>query len=204
MAISSVRQGSNDLTDDSRAKFTPASKFGEVGAGTGSSSVSTLQNAYDNSVDPEITLNSTNGGLSVRDNVAPIGAAILEVQNAGGTSTFFKADVSGITVDGTINIGGGTPAISLSGDAVTVTKAFHRIDTEGAAASDDLSTINGGTAGDRVIFGIVASGRDITAKDGVGNMKLAGDFLMDNPNKTIELLFDGSTWIELSRSSNSS
>lgn len=55
----------------------------------------TLQESYDASTSPEITLDGTRGALTIRDNSTPIGAALLEVQNNGGGSTFFDVDVDG-------------------------------------------------------------------------------------------------------------
>jgi hypothetical protein len=46
------------------------------------------------------------------------------------------------------------------------------IDTEAAAAADDLDTINGGSDGDIVVIQIADSNRDITVKHLSGNLDL--------------------------------
>jgi hypothetical protein len=52
-------------------------------------SLTSLQNAYDNSTNPEIVVNNTNGGLTIRDNSTPINANLFEVQNNSGTTSYF-------------------------------------------------------------------------------------------------------------------
>ena len=64
---------------------------------------------------------------------------------------------------------------------------------------DELETITGGVNG-AVIF--IKNAADFTVRDGVGNLKLAGDFVMDTPGSaksTLTLLFDGTNWLEISR-----
>lgn len=92
--------------------------------------------------------------------------------------------------------------LTIATGAVTVTGTHHFIDTESDAATDDLTDINGGTAGDIVILRAANNSRDPTLKDGSGNLRIAGDFTLTNSQDTILLLFDGSNWIELSRSDN--
>jgi hypothetical protein len=49
------------------------------------------------------------------------------------------------------------------------------------------------------------SGRTVVVKDGTGNILLnnvTGDFSMDNTADTMELIWNGGNWLELSRSNN--
>jgi len=92
--------------------------------------------------------------------------------------------------------------LTIASDTITVTNSFHKIDTEGGAATDNLATINGGESGQRITLKTVSSTRDVTMKDGTGNLNLAGDFLMDNSADTIELIKYGTGWLEVSRSNN--
>lgn len=98
-----------------------------------------------------------------------------------------------------------TPAseLTIAAGVITVTGSFHKIDTAGDAASDDLDTINGGTDGQILILRAEDTTRTVVVKDGTGNMNLNGDFSLDNFRDTITLILDGATWIELSRSNNS-
>ena len=91
---------------------------------------------------------------------------------------------------------------SIATGVVTITGSFHSIETEAAAATDDLDTINGGETG-QVLYIHAADGtHDVVAKDGTGNLKLAGDFTMNNTEDTLTLIFDGTSWLELARSDN--
>jgi len=92
--------------------------------------------------------------------------------------------------------------LTVASGVVTATGSHHFIDTEADAASDDLDTINGGTAGDILLLRSANNSRDPTLKDGSGNLRISGDFTLTNSQDTITLLFDGSNWLELSRSDN--
>ena len=90
--------------------------------------------------------------------------------------------------------------LTISGGMVTVTGSYHRVDTEGGAASDDLDTINGGTAGDLLIVRAEDNARTVVCKDGAGNLQLAGDFSPDHINGWMLLQYDGANWCEVARS----
>ena len=92
--------------------------------------------------------------------------------------------------------------LTIASGEVTVTESYHAIDTESDAASDDLDTINGGTTGDIVVFRSAAGSRETTFKDGTGNLRLSGDFILTSAEDTIMLIRDGSVWLEISRSNN--
>lgn len=91
---------------------------------------------------------------------------------------------------------------TISGGAITAGNGFVAVDTEGGAATDDLDTINGGQSGDEIILRTASSARDVVLKDGTGNLALAGDFTLSTVRDTIRLIYTGSQWLELSRSSN--
>lgn len=96
--------------------------------------------------------------------------------------------------------------LTISSGAVTATGSYHTIDTEASAATDDLDTINGAFAtGHRLVITAANSGRTVVVKDGTGNIVLSnplGNFSMDNATDTMELIWSGSNWLELSRSYN--
>lgn len=95
--------------------------------------------------------------------------------------------------------------VTISGGVVTITTGFHRIDTQGAAATDDLDTINGGENGKILILGNTANGRTVVVRNGSGNIRLAGgDFSLDNTRDSLMLIYYGSLneWVEISRSNN--
>lgn len=92
--------------------------------------------------------------------------------------------------------------LTIATGAVTVTSGYHLIDTEGAAASDNLDTINGGVTGMRIVLQAANSGRTVVFTE-AGNMDLAGgSFSADNVEDTIELIYNGTSWCEIGRSDN--
>ena len=126
IGVISVR---NDIVDDGQpltntnyAKLTLVSKFGESFGGTGGLSTTNLQQAYNNSTEPEILINSTLDGLSIQngtgnaDNVTQL----LQGKNTAGTTTsFIRADgfISGNSLNApNLIISGGTQSI-FSGDS---------------------------------------------------------------------------------------
>ena len=149
-----------------------------------------------------INLNGGNG-----DNDTKIGST--------GTDTMIFCDAGNDRVgikeaspSGTLQVGGtlvcGTGGeLTISSDVIAVTHSFHTVDTEGDVSSDDIDTINGGVAAGQILT-ITANNtaRSVVAKDGTGNLKLAGDFTMDNTEDTLMLVYDGSNWLEVSRSGN--
>ena len=78
------------------------------------------------------------------------------------------------------------------------------VDTQGAAGSDDLDTINGGQDGDILIIGSLTSTRDTTLKNGTGNLKIGSDFTLGTTADRITLMYDSglSQWVQLTRSTN--
>jgi len=87
-----VRRNATDLTDTSRALFIEASKFGSV-AGLGSLSTTSLQQAYNNSLTPEIITDSTLGAVSIKRGSASDTDNIIEgLNNAGSVTSWIKAD----------------------------------------------------------------------------------------------------------------
>jgi len=84
LGIISVTKNATNLADSGDAFFTSASKFGEVSAGTGSLSVSTLQNAYDNSTTPQITTSPSGGAVAVKQGSGLDTDVVTQVENGAG------------------------------------------------------------------------------------------------------------------------
>lgn len=98
-------KNASDLTDDATAQIFIASRFGELGS-VGSSATTTLQNAYNNSVEPEILTDATRGALSIRVGSGADTDTVLEAENAA-TSTVFSVDGEGDIVANSIALDGG-------------------------------------------------------------------------------------------------
>lgn len=95
IGILSVNKNATNLSDTTQARLLLTSKFGETVGAAGGLSTTNLQQAYDNSAEPEILINSTLDGLSIRngtgndDNVTQL----LQGQNtAGSVTSFIRAD----------------------------------------------------------------------------------------------------------------
>lgn len=89
-------------------------------------------------------------------------------------------------------------------DTIEISKSDNLVivDTEGGAATDDLSTINGaGMAGHSITLRAASASRVVTVKDST-QLRLAGDFVLNSTNDTITLIWTGSQWFEVSRSDN--
>lgn len=76
--------------------------------------------------------------------------------------------------------------------AITVTRSYHRVDTFGDAATDDLDTINGGVDGAVLWLQTEDAARDVTVRHGVGNIYLNGmaNFTMTGRRDKVILFYD--------------
>lgn len=95
--------------------------------------------------------------------------------------------------------------LTISSGSITITASRHTVDTEGAAATDDLVNIvdGGSNVGTILILSTYSSERDVTLKDGTGNMHLNGDCTLATAFDTIMLIkINSTTWSELCRSIN--
>ena len=149
-----------------------------------------------------VTVNAANGNYDTK--IGTTGTDTMIFCDAGNNRVGIKeASPSGtLQVGGTLVCGTGGE-LTISSNVIAVTHSFHTVDTESDASTDDIDTINGGVAAGQMLTLIANNtARSIVAKDGTGNLKLAGDFTMDNVEDTIMLVYDGSNWLEVSRSGN--
>mgnify|MGYP000029343883 CR=1 FL=1 len=132
------------------------------------------------------------------------GAVAVSALAAGNTDITGTLDVSGeITALGGITTGGTSGFLKLptQGDltiasgAITVTGSYHRVDTEAAASSDPLITINGGVDGAIIILSAVSSARSIVVTSGSGNIRLGAHFTLDNVLDMIMLRYNGNAGV---------
>jgi hypothetical protein len=100
-------------------------------------------------------------------------------------------------------IASATPTLTIAAGVVTVSASNDiAVDTEAAAASDDLDTINGTVHGQILVVRAVDSARTIVLKDDTGNLRLEGDCSLDHANDRIVLRSNGTSLHEVSRSNN--
>ena len=85
---------------------------------------------------------------------------------------------------------------SISSGAISILTTYQLVDTEGDIASDDLDTINGGTAGDVLILRAFHPDRTVVIKHGTGNIVLDSgeDYSLDDDVKVVALQFNGTSW----------
>ena len=128
IGLLAVRRASTDLSDTSQAIFTPASMFGESVGGVNGISTTTLQQAYNNSTTPEITINSTLDGLSIKNgtgNADNITNLLEGINSTGATTSFIRADgyISGTTfqTNSFIANNGGLTATTISATTISAT-----------------------------------------------------------------------------------
>lgn len=146
-----------------------------------------------------------------------IGAALATtdifyvVDDPGGTPLSRKATFSRVltlvgdnAVTHTAKEGITRTELTIATGAITVTRGYHSVDTEGDGASDDLDTINGGVDGMTLVIRADNSGRTVVVKDGTGNIKGPGDVTLDNLEDTCSLIYDAtnSAWLVTGSSNN--
>lgn len=160
---------------------------------------------FGTSKDFKVAYDTADNRLEVRDtsdaviaHLSTAGALTLSGAITGSddvtVSKFLKLTIS----DATIATG-----------AITATTSRVRLDTEAAAASDDLDTINGGEDGAILILSTNNSARDVVVRHlggGTGNIRLDGaaDYTIANTSSRLTLMYNSaqSIWAEIARSTN--
>lgn len=92
---------------------------------------------------------------------------------------------------------------TIASGIITITNSDIIVDTESAAASDDLVTISGGVNEQIIFLTIANDARNVVIKNAAGNIILANqaDLTLDiAKNDNIVLKYDGTNWRELTRS----
>lgn len=94
--------------------------------------------------------------------------------------------------------------VTIASGAITITSEQVVVDTEAAASTDDLTTINGGKDGMVIILRSDAAARDVVIKNGTGNIRCGADrTLSDNRDIWSAKYIAGiSTWVQVSFSDN--
>lgn len=130
------------------------------------------------------------------------GNSTVSVTNSNATHN------ANLSVDGFMILGTPAATTTIASDAITAKQTRIRLDTESSAASDDLTTINGGVDGALLILSTNNSSRDVVVKHlgSGGNIRLNGavDYTIPNTSSRLTLLYNASQaiWAEISRSTN--
>lgn len=145
-----VKGNATDLTNNTQAFFAPADRFGSSASGSGGGGTTTLQQAYDNSITPEITTTTALGAFTVKSGTGLNINNVLEIQNEAGQL------VATITGEGRLRsgdiVGGnyaeiepdGTIVVRGSGSTYRDELPSYVLPTAGAAAPDLVSHTVGG------------------------------------------------------------
>lgn len=121
------------------------------------------------------------------------GRAIVDL-DVPGSLAFQEEPTALVIASGVIDVSGGTGSLTSSQSAV-------QVDTEGAAASDILHTINGGRDGMVLVLRATNAARTIVVENGTGNIVLPADVSLDT-NAAILVLWYNSTlsqWLSTPR-----
>jgi hypothetical protein len=99
-----------------------------------------------------------------------------------------------------------TQEVTIDAGEITITSSYVKADTEAAAASDNLDTINGG--GRHVMILVLRAqtvGRTVVVRHGVGNIQCGSDRTLNTGRDKITLIYDAEngTWDMLSFADNS-
>jgi hypothetical protein len=89
--------------------------------------------------------------------------------------------------------------LTIAAGAITATQGYHTIDTEADAASDDLDSLAGGTAGEVVVVRAASAARTVVLKHGVGANLIAciggRDISLAEANDAAILVYNGTQWV---------
>lgn len=96
-------KGATDLSNTTNTKIISAARF-DAGGAASSGGITTLQQAYLNSVLPQIVLNSTQGAFTIDDASTPIGT-LLDIRNNAGTTSFLKVSPTATQVTNLEGVG---------------------------------------------------------------------------------------------------
>jgi hypothetical protein len=111
IGVLSVLSSATDLSDTSKAQFFYTSKFGETVGSAGGFSTTNLQQAYNNSIDPEIITNSTLGALTLQRGSASDSDNVFEVQDGAGVHRMWvsgsgRTTTTDLTITGVTSVSG--------------------------------------------------------------------------------------------------
>lgn len=89
--------------------------------------------------------------------------------------------------------------LTISGGLITPTRPHHVVDTEGAAATDDLDTIGGNEEGQFLVLSCANAARVVVIKHGTVNIRTFNglDIRLDSTTRKVLFVYDGGLWCEV-------
>lgn len=146
IGVISVIKGATDLSDPDHARFLRVSRFGETSIGGSGSSVTNLQQAYDNSNTGDVIIDSIRGSIGIRDASTTIGEDLFEVTNNAGTTKYLSVDTGGITTDGNISMSAANPTLIFGSGSNQIRTAG------GTSAQINISGDSAGSSGGNIVL----------------------------------------------------
>lgn len=120
LATLSVKKGATDLSDMDDARFLPGGKFGEASVGGSGQAVTSLQQAYSNSLDGTIITDVTRTAVKFQRGTALDTDDVFEVLNGAGAQTFGVTG-AGVVTPSAVGLGGHTiNDVLISTDGLSV------------------------------------------------------------------------------------
>lgn len=95
----------------------------------------------------------------------------------------------------------GTPSSLVATNTILISKSFHELVYPGGG-TQNVDQINGGVDGQILVLKAHSTSNDIRLRDEVGNLLIAGNFVLNSERDTITLIRNGNSWYELARSNN--
>ena len=141
IGILSVVSNATDLSNAAQAQFLLVSKFGESVGAAGGLSTTTLQQAYNNSTEPEIITNATNDGVTFRRGSAADTDNVFVIQNGSASNV--------TTIDGT----GKTTTNTLTISAISLTSSLTKYIVVDNSGNTYYQILNQGATGPQGIVG---------------------------------------------------
>ena len=158
--------------------------------------------AVGNPVGGNVTITSGNGGgtgangtVAIDTGTGGTGTSTINIGATNATAVNLARNGEPATISGILNLSNNS---SVTGASITCNRSVHIL-TDAAIAVDTISAA-GHTAGDWLV--LLASGATPTINDGTGNIRLVANFVFTGDNDTLTLIFDGTNWLEISRSIN--
>lgn len=167
IGILTVLSTATNLSDPSKSQFFFASKFGETVGAAGGVSTTNLQQAYNNSTNPEIIINSTLDGLSIKNGTGNSDATtnlIQGINTAGNITSFINAD--GLLSGSSVSTPGFTANTSgITANTISATTYFNLptdIRVTGGTYTDNTILFTNNTGGTFSVTGITSGGGTFT------------------------------------------
>lgn len=133
-----VQQGATVIADGDVRDERPFAVGGSGGATT--AAISTMDQSYEASITPQIHLNSTQGGIDIRDASTPLGTDLWSVKDNAGVNKFLNVTENGIDVNGNIIVTGTVDGRDIAADGNTL----DNLNTD----HNNFTNIDGGAVGE--------------------------------------------------------